>query len=36
MPLELQPVSWGSFRVVVEPPLEPQWGRSSLVVMCSV
>ena len=34
MPLELQQVTQGSFRVVVEPPLEGQWGRSSLVVLC--
>ena len=36
MPLELQQVTQGSFRVVVEPPLELQWGRSSLVVLCSL
>ena len=34
MPLELQQVTQGSFRVVVEPSLELQWGRSSLVVLC--
>ena len=33
MPLELQ-VTQASFRVVVEPPLELQWGRSSLVALC--
>ena len=36
VPLELQQVTQGSFRVVVEPPLELQWGRSSLVVLCSL
>ena len=34
MPLELQQVTQGSFRVVMEPLLEGQWGRSSLVVRC--
>ena len=34
MPLELQQVTQGSFRVVVEPSLELRWGRSSLVVLC--
>ena len=33
VPLELQ-VTQASFRVVVEPPLELQWGRSSLVALC--
>ena len=34
VPLELQQVTQGSFRVVMEPPLEGQWGRSSLVALC--
>jgi len=34
VPLELQQVTQGYFKVVVEPPLELQWGRSSLVVLC--
>lgn len=34
MHLELQKVTQGSFRVVVEPPLELHWGRSSPVVLC--
>ena len=34
MPLELQQVTQGSFRVVVAPPLKLRWGRSSLVALC--
>lgn len=34
VPLELQQVTQSSFRVVVVPPLELQWGRSSLVALC--
>ena len=34
VPLELQQIIRGFFRVVVEPPLELQWGRCSLVVKC--
>ena len=36
VPLELQHVTRGSFRVVVEHALELQWGRFSLVAMCRV
>ena len=34
VPLELQQVTQGSFRVVVAPPLKLRWGRSSLVALC--
>ena len=34
VPVELQQVTRVSFRVVVEPSVKLQWGRSSLVVMC--
>ena len=36
VPLELQQVPWDSFRVVMKPPLELQWVRSSLVEICSL
>ena len=36
MTLEMQRVTQGSFKVVVETPLELQWGRSSLVAMCKL
>ena len=34
VPLELQQVIQGFFRVAVEPPLILQWGRSSLEEKC--
>ena len=34
MPLELPQVSRASLRVVVDPPVELQWARSSLATMC--
>ena len=34
MPLELPQVTWASLRVVVDPPVELQWARSSLATMC--
>lgn len=34
VPLELQHVTRGSFRVTVESPLKLQWSRSFLVAMC--
>ena len=43
MPLELPQVTWASLRLVVDPPVELQWARSSssdvqagpyLVAMC--
>lgn len=36
VPLELQQVAWDSFRVVMEPPLELKWVRSSLVEICNL
>ena len=33
---EIQHVTQGSFKVVLETPLELQWGRSSLVAMCKL
>ena len=34
MPLELPQVTWASLRLGVDPPVELQWARSSLVAMC--
>jgi len=34
VPLELQHVTQGFFRVVMEPPLKLQLGRSSVVAIC--
>ena len=34
VPLELQQIVWGFFRVVLEPALELQWSRCSLVAKC--
>ena len=34
MPLELQYMTRGSFKVVVQTPIELEWGRFSLVVVC--
>ena len=36
MPLELKHMIWGSFKAVVETPLDLQFGRSSLVAMCKL
>ena len=36
VPLELQDMAQGSFKVVVETLIELEWGRSSLVAMCKL